>query len=106
MFEEMVHLIREDTVRYLYQIRIEKAPERQATARVTATNQSAEGGAPVQRQAARINARLNNRPTVNNGPVQQPVKVGKKIGRNDPCPCGSGKKYKNCHGRNLGASEE
>jgi len=31
---------------------------------------------------------------------QQPVKVGPKIGRNDPCPCGSGKKYKNCHGRN------
>ena len=32
---------------------------------------------------------------------QEPVKVGPKIGRNDPCPCGSGKKYKNCHGRDL-----
>ena len=31
----------------------------------------------------------------------QPVHVEKKVGRNDPCPCGSGKKYKNCHGRNL-----
>jgi len=30
---------------------------------------------------------------------QEPVKVGPKIGRNDPCPCGSGKKYKQCHGR-------
>jgi preprotein translocase subunit SecA len=30
----------------------------------------------------------------------QPVKVEKKVGRNDPCPCGSGKKYKNCHGIN------
>ena len=29
----------------------------------------------------------------------QPVKVGPKVGRNDPCPCGSGKKYKNCHGK-------
>ena len=106
MFEEMVHLIREDTVRYLYQIKIEKAPERQSTVKVTGTNQSAEGGAPVQRQAARLNARLNSRPTVNNGPTQQPVKVGKKIGRNDPCPCGSGKKYKNCCGRNIGAGEE
>jgi preprotein translocase subunit SecA len=28
----------------------------------------------------------------------QPVRVGEKVGRNDPCPCGSGKKYKNCHG--------
>ncbi|MGB9696738.1 MAG: preprotein translocase subunit SecA [Ignavibacteria bacterium] len=32
---------------------------------------------------------------------RQPVKVGPKVGRNDPCPCGSGKKYKNCHGRNT-----
>jgi len=32
---------------------------------------------------------------------QQPVRVEKKVGRNDPCPCGSGKKYKNCHGKNL-----
>ena len=32
---------------------------------------------------------------------QQPVHADKKIGRNDPCPCGSGKKYKNCHGRDL-----
>ena len=30
----------------------------------------------------------------------EPVKVGPKVGRNDPCPCGSGKKFKNCHGRN------
>ena len=106
MFEEMVHLIREDTVRYLYQVRIEKAPERQATARVTSTNQPAEGSAPAQRQAARLNARLNARPQASQGPAQQPVKVAKKIGRNDPCPCGSGKKYKNCCGRNLGAGEE
>jgi preprotein translocase subunit SecA len=32
---------------------------------------------------------------------QQPVKVEEKVGRNDPCPCGSGKKYKNCHGKNV-----
>ncbi|MGC8718370.1 MAG: SEC-C metal-binding domain-containing protein, partial [bacterium] len=30
---------------------------------------------------------------------RQPIKVGVKVGRNDPCPCGSGKKYKNCHGK-------
>jgi preprotein translocase subunit SecA len=36
------------------------------------------------------------------GPVrQEPVKVGPKIGRNDPCPCGSGKKFKNCHGKDA-----
>ena len=32
---------------------------------------------------------------------QEPVKVGPKIGRNDPCPCGSGKKYKHCHGKDA-----
>ena len=32
---------------------------------------------------------------------QEPVRVEKNVGRNDPCPCGSGKKYKNCHGRGL-----
>ena len=31
----------------------------------------------------------------------QPIHVEKKVGRNDPCPCGSGKKYKNCHGKEI-----
>ena len=36
------------------------------------------------------------------GPVkQEPVRAEPKIGRNDPCPCGSGKKYKQCHGKDL-----
>jgi preprotein translocase subunit SecA len=39
--------------------------------------------------------------TSNEPQKQQPIHVDKKIGRNDPCPCGSGKKYKNCHGKNL-----
>ncbi|MBQ9264137.1 MAG: preprotein translocase subunit SecA [Clostridia bacterium] len=86
MFEEMVHLIREDTVRRLYQVRIERTPQRQAAAKATATNLQASGGA--QQDANR-----------------NPVKVGKKIGRNDPCPCGSGKKYKNCHGRSAAGNE-
>jgi preprotein translocase subunit SecA len=34
---------------------------------------------------------------------QEPVRVGPKVGRNDPCPCGSGKKYKNCHGKDAAA---
>ena len=33
--------------------------------------------------------------------ARTPIHVDKKIGRNDPCPCGSGKKYKNCHGAGL-----
>ena len=38
--------------------------------------------------------------------VTQPIRVEKKVGRNDPCPCGSGKKYKNCHGRMEGGATE
>jgi preprotein translocase subunit SecA len=34
-------------------------------------------------------------------PKQEPIKVGPKVGRNDPCPCGSGKKYKQCHGKDA-----
>lgn len=34
-------------------------------------------------------------------PKREPIRAEQKIGRNDPCPCGSGKKYKNCHGRNA-----
>ena len=76
MFEELNHLIREDTVRRVYQTRVQVTPERVQTARPT-------------------EARL-----AGDGP-RQPRKVSamKKVGRNDPCPCGSGKKFKNCHGK-------
>ena len=40
--------------------------------------------------------------TTNGDPKSRgPVRVEKKVGRNDPCPCGSGLKYKNCHGKGL-----
>ncbi len=79
MFEEMVRLIREDTVRRLCQARIMKPQERKEVAHATQER----GAEPVQ-EARRT-----------------PVKTAKKVGRNDPCPCGSGKKYKNCCGRNA-----
>ena len=73
MFEELNHLIREDTVRRVYQTKVEVTPERVQVAK------------PV---AARV---------AGDGPRQpRRVKPSEKIGRNDPCPCGSGKKYKNC----------
>ena len=77
MFNEMTAAIREDTVRMILHVRIEQKVEREEVAKVTGTNRddSAKKG-PVRRQSA-------------------------KIGRNDPCPCGSGKKYKMCCGRNL-----
>ncbi len=76
MFEELNHLIREDTVRRVYQTKVQVTPERVQTAKPT-------------------EARL-----AGDGPRQpRKVKASQKVGRNDPCPCGSGKKYKNCCGR-------
>ena len=76
MFEELNHLIREDTVRRVYQSKVQVTPERVQTAK------------PVEARLA------------GDGPRQpRRVKASEKVGRNDPCPCGSGKKYKNCCGR-------
>ncbi|NLG38017.1 MAG: preprotein translocase subunit SecA [Clostridiales bacterium] len=76
MFEAMTHAIQEDAVSMLYHLNIEKAPQRQQVARpVTAGRAESE-----------------DRP-------RTPVRADKKVGRNDPCPCGSGKKFKNCCGR-------
>ena len=78
MFDEMVQSIKEDTVKMMLTVRVSReAPRREQVAKPVA----ASGGS-------------------SDGTVKkEPVKVGKKVGRNDPCPCGSGKKYKHCCGR-------
>jgi preprotein translocase subunit SecA len=73
MFDQMIHDIREDAVLMLYRVRLVGTPERRA---VAVTNDTAPG-APAPRRPVR----------------------SQKIGRNDPCPCGSGKKYKKCCGK-------
>ena len=76
MFDDMTASVKEDTVRLLYHARIEQKAEREEVAKVTGTNKDdSVAKAPKRRDAA-------------------------KIYPNDPCPCGSGKKYKQCHGRN------
>ena len=77
MFDEMAAAIREDTVRILFHIRVEQKVEREPAAKVTGTNK--DESAPK-------------------APVK---KVESKVYPNDPCPCGSGKKYKQCCGRKL-----
>jgi preprotein translocase subunit SecA len=75
MFDDMIANIQEDTVRLLYHVKIEQKVEREQVAKVTGTNKDDSAtNAPKKRAAA-------------------------KIYPNDPCPCGSGKKYKQCHGR-------
>ncbi len=75
MFNEMVASIQQDTVRLLYHVRIEQKVEREQVAKVTGTNKD------------------------DSGPKKPAQRTEKKIYPNDPCPCGSGKKYKQCCGR-------
>ncbi len=75
MFDDMTQNIREETVRVLFHVRVEQKVEREQVAKVTGTNKDDSlAKAPVKRENA-------------------------KIYPNDPCPCGSGKKYKQCCGR-------
>ena len=77
MFQNMMRSIQEETIRVLYQIKLEQKVEREQVAKPLATNRDESAvRSPKQRE-------------------------GRKIYPNDPCPCGSGKKYKQCHGANL-----
>lgn len=77
MFEAMINSIREETVKALMHVRVEQKVEREEVAKVTGTNRD---------------------DSVANTPIRR---SGKKIMPNDPCPCGSGRKYKHCCGRNA-----
>ena len=75
MFNEMTRNIMEETVRVLFHVKVEQKVEREEVAKATGTNKD-------------------------ESLAKQPKRrTDKKIYPNDPCPCGSGKKYKNCHGR-------
>ena len=75
MFDGMIANIQEDTVRLLFHVRIEQKVEREQVAKVTGTNRD---------------------DTLQKGPKKRD---NAKVYPNDPCPCGSGKKYKQCCGR-------
>ena len=75
MYESMMASIQEETIRILFHIRVEQKVEREAAAKVTGTNKDASAPSAPKKRAEQ------------------------KIYPNDPCPCGSGKKYKKCHGR-------
>ena len=97
MFEELNFLIREDTVRAICHARIQRTPEPVQQARPT-----------LEMVKARLQLQQSMQKPTAQPPKEaprQPVHADRKIGRNDPCPCGSGKKYKNCCGRNLPPTE-
>ncbi|GAB4292282.1 MAG: preprotein translocase subunit SecA [Ignavibacteriaceae bacterium] len=96
LFVSLLEQIRNDVVSFVFKFfpqapdEVQSRRQRQPLSRMVESKQSA------------TNIGLNAVPAAQtNQPAgkPQPVKVDKKVGRNDPCPCGSGKKYKHCHGR-------
>ena len=73
MFTELIKSIKQDTIKYIFNVSVNRIPQREKVAEPTTTNEDRGGKKPVVKEA--------------------------KVGRNDPCPCGSGKKYKKCCGK-------
>ena len=79
MFDEMIHSIRTETLKYLFHVQSERNIERERVVEETNATHGGDSSASEKKQ--------------------QPVRHEMKVGRNEPCPCGSGKKYKNCCGK-------
>jgi preprotein translocase subunit SecA len=126
LFEDMMARIDNETIRYLFHIQVQQgeqppsegapqpstppSPTRPRADAVAASAAAARASEPqhlpaVAREIERRQQRQQKDLQYQTGPAQaeapKPVKVGAKVGRNDPCPCGSGKKYKKCHGANV-----
>ena len=126
MFEDMMQRFQEDTVRYLYLMQIIQRGEPMPAPAPEQPQVSPTGGPVIQvggdgngnrsrpvatsvddleeafqRRKRRELEQARMAGAGDRQPVQQVVRSGAKIGRNDPCPCGSGKKYKKCHGANA-----
>ena len=125
LFEDMMARIDNETIRYLFHIQVQQSgqppegtrqpgpsqPPRQPPSAAAAAAASAAARASEEppanlpgfaREMERRQQRQQQNLQCQTGPAQaeapKPVRVGAKVGRNDPCPCGSGKKYKKCHG--------
>jgi preprotein translocase subunit SecA len=122
LFEDMMARIDNETIRYLFHIQIQQGeqpgppmpprpepprPQQPHSAHAAVASAAARAREPqrlpeVARQIERRQQRQQKDLQYQTGPAQaeppKPVRTGVKVGRNDPCPCGSGKKYKKCHG--------
>lgn len=87
MFDAMNDLIREDTVRFVLNVNLE--PKRE------------EPEVIERKQVVKMDTLTERDPATKPEGSKEPVKAKTKVARNEPCPCGSGKKYKNCCGRNV-----
>ena len=97
LFERMLIEINKDITSFLCRAALPVPEETMRQSEDVQTDQrgirTSREDVPQQRQRLATNGEQQER--------RQPIHVEKKVGRNDPCPCGSGKKYKNCHGRNA-----
>jgi preprotein translocase subunit SecA len=85
LFENMMVRIDTETTRYLFLIQPAKPPEQEAK--------------ELEQRQRRQQQQLQYQAGPAQAEAPKPVRAGAKVGRNDPCPCGSGKKYKKCHGQ-------
>ena len=90
MFHEMIRSLREDVIRLLFHLKVTEAPQRQQVVASRQESHAQVGGAMAE-------SRGSSPAAASGSARQQPVTVN-KVGRNAPCPCGSGKKYKKCCG--------
>ena len=91
LFADMLETLNQDVLSFLFKafVPLQDRPQQPQRAVRPKTDMS------------RYQARHSDLTTNGEQKTNAPVKVDKQVGRNDPCPCGSGKKYKNCHGRGL-----
>ncbi len=99
MFDAMVNEIRERTVRMILSV----YPREQAAMRVEVAKAT---GAGFEGDGAKKKSVKGRIPRANEEPRREPIVKGNKVGRNDPCPCGSGKKYKKCCGASQNDSSD
>jgi preprotein translocase subunit SecA len=90
LFEGLLDQVRKEVTRIVFTVQI-RSPE---DVEETAPHADVQN---VQYQHAGYDEALGT--TIGETPPQEPADAGPKVGRNDPCPCGSGKKYKHCHGK-------
>jgi len=91
LFEGLLDQVRKEVTRVVFTVQIRSAEDVEETAPHAEVQN-------VQYQHADFDEALGA-PAGDDTPPQQPVQAGPKVGRNDPCPCGSGKKYKYCYGK-------
>ncbi|OWZ83733.1 preprotein translocase subunit SecA [Natranaerobius trueperi] len=89
MFQNMIASIKEEVTRLILRVQIKEAPQRESVARTEGEKGS---------NSATSSDGFSKHKQSSDEKKQTPVRKGKKVGRNEPCPCGSGKKYKKCCG--------